>query len=105
MTPAQEKAALALLAVTLSPEGFQKAMAIVDADQVLEVRSAPSRGGGAPIRFGRAEYYVTILGKPSATNPWMIQFGGHHLGINVTLAGRAGERAGADAHRHAAGQL
>ena len=43
MTPAQEKAALALVAATLSRDGFQKAMAIVDADQVLETRSAPTR--------------------------------------------------------------
>jgi hypothetical protein len=88
MTPVQEKAALALVAATLSREGFQKAMEIVDADEVLETRSAPTRKPGAPIRFGRAFYYVSILGKPSATDTWMLQFGGHHLGINVTLAGR-----------------
>ncbi len=87
MTPAQEKAALALVATALSREGYQKAMEIVDADQVLEVRSAPTRKPGAPIRFGRGEYYVSILGKPSASEPWMMQFGGHHLAINVTLAG------------------
>ena len=89
MTPAQEQAAFALVATTLSREGYQKAMEIVDADQVLETRSAPTRKPGAPIRFGRGEYYVGILGKPSATEPWMMQFGGHHLAINVTLAGRA----------------
>ena len=88
MTPVQEKAALALVAATLSREGFQKAMEIVDADEVLETRSAPTRKPGAPIRFGRAFYYVSILGKPSTTDTWMLQFGGHHLGINVTLAGR-----------------
>jgi Protein of unknown function (DUF3500) len=87
MTPAQEKAALALVAATLSPDGFRKAMTIVDADQVLEVRSAPSRAATAAIRFGRAEYYVSILGKPSTSDPWMMQFGGHHLAINVTFAG------------------
>ena len=88
MTPAQEKAALALVAATLSRDGFQKAMNIVDADQVLETRSAPARAPTAPIRFGRGEYYVSILGKPSTTDLWMIQFGGHHLAINVTLAAR-----------------
>jgi Protein of unknown function (DUF3500) len=88
MTPAQEKAALALVAATLSTDGFQKAMAIVDADQVLETQSAPSRPATQRMRFGRAEYYVAILGKPSTIDPWMIQFGGHHLAINVTLAGR-----------------
>ena len=88
MTSAQEKAALALVAATLSRDGFQKAMNIVDADQVLETRSAPARAPTAPIRFGRGESYVSILGKPSTTDLWMIQFGGHHLAINVTLAGR-----------------
>ena len=88
MTPAQEKAALALVAATLSADGFRKAMAIVDADEDLEIRSAPTRKPGAPIRFGRAEYYVSILGQPSTTQTWMMQFGGHHLAINVTLAGR-----------------
>jgi uncharacterized protein DUF3500 len=88
MTPAQEQGALALVAATLSRDGFQKVMAIVDADQVLEARSAPTRPATSRIRFGRAEYYVGILGRPSTTDPWMIQFGGHHLAINVVLAGR-----------------
>jgi hypothetical protein len=87
MNPAQEQAALALVASTLSRDGFQKAMAIVDADQILENQTAPTRKGSA-MRFGRAEYYVGILGKPSTADQWMIQFGGHHLAINVTLAGR-----------------
>jgi hypothetical protein len=87
LTPGQEKAALALLAAVLSADGLEKVMAIVDADQVLEVRSAPSRAATAAIRFGRAEYYLAILGRPAASTPWMIQFGGHHLAVNVTLAG------------------
>jgi hypothetical protein len=88
MSPAQEKAALALVAATLSREGYDKVMAIVDADQVLEEREGPKRAATAAIRFGRGEYYVSILGKPSPTDKWMIQFGGHHLAINVTLQGR-----------------
>src|SRR4029077_19547601 len=43
------------------------------------------RGGG--LVFGKDEYYIALLGAPSETTPWMIQFGGHHLGINVTMAG------------------
>jgi hypothetical protein len=88
MTPPQEKAALALVAAVLSRDGFEKAMAIVDADQFLETQSAPTRKPGSRTIFGRAEYYVSILGKPSTTDLWMIQFGGHHLAINVSLAGR-----------------
>ncbi|MEO5741362.1 MAG: DUF3500 domain-containing protein, partial [Vicinamibacterales bacterium] len=88
MTPAQEKAALSLVAAVLSRDGFQKVMAIVDADQVLETQSAPTRKPGSRTIFGRAEYYVSILGKPSMTDLWMMQFGGHHLAVNVSLAGR-----------------
>jgi Protein of unknown function (DUF3500) len=55
---------------------------------VLETRAAPARSAGSRIRFGRGEYYLAILGTPSTATPWMLQFGGHHLAINVTLAGR-----------------
>ncbi len=89
MTPAQEKAALALLATALSKDGYQKVMQIVDADELLEQRSAPTRAATQAIRFGRKEFYFAILGKPSASDMWMLQFGGHHLAINVTYAGRA----------------
>jgi hypothetical protein len=88
MSTAQQEAALALVAATLSPEGFQKVMNIVNADETLERTSAPSRPPTNRVRFGRAEYYVAILGTPSETQPWMIQFGGHHLAINITLMGR-----------------
>jgi hypothetical protein len=87
MSPAQEAAAVALLRTVLSADGFTKAMEIVEADQVLENRAASTRPAGAPVRFGRAEYFLAVLGRPSRTRPWMIQFGGHHLAINVTLAG------------------
>jgi hypothetical protein len=43
-------------------------------------------GGGGPA-FGEDEYYLAFLGKPSAATPWMLQFGGHHLAINLTMAG------------------
>jgi Protein of unknown function (DUF3500) len=88
LTPSQHEAALALVAATLSPTGYRKVMNIVTADEVLETASAPKRAAGSRIRFGRAEYYVAILGTPSVTQPWMIQFGGHHLAINVTVVGK-----------------
>jgi hypothetical protein len=42
-------------------------------------------GGGAS--FGRDNYFISFLGQPSASQPFMIQFGGHHLGLNITFAG------------------
>jgi hypothetical protein len=50
-------------------------------------RGGPGGGGGSVI-FGRDEYYIALLGRPSATTPWLLQFGGHHLAINVTVAGQ-----------------
>jgi hypothetical protein len=88
LTPAQQDAALALVGATLSRAGYEKVMNIVNADQALEVSSAPSRAANSKIRFGRAEFYVAILGTPSITGRWMMQFGGHHLAINVTVSGQ-----------------
>jgi hypothetical protein len=48
----------------------------------------PPFGGGAI--FGKDLYYISILGKPSEKDPWMLQFGGHHLALNITIAGEQG---------------
>ena len=40
--------------------------------------------------FGKDIYYISILGTPSEKEPWMLQFGGHHLAVNVTIAGEQG---------------
>jgi len=87
LTAAQQEAALALVAAPLSKAGYDKVMNIVAADQLLEERAAPGRQSSSGVRFGRAEYYVAVLGTPSPTARWMVQFGGHHLAVNITLNG------------------
>jgi len=82
LAPAQRAAAMALLSTALSQEGYRKVVEIMRGDEVL--RGAP----GGRVRFGEDEYYLAFLGGPSASVPWMLQFGGHHLAINMTLAGR-----------------
>jgi hypothetical protein len=84
LTKPQRDAAMAVLAAALSPQGYEKVSQIVEADEVLKKGQ-----GGRPI-FGRDEYYISFLGQPSTTEPWMIQFGGHHLGLNITIAGEQG---------------
>ncbi|MET0553231.1 MAG: DUF3500 domain-containing protein [Vicinamibacteria bacterium] len=87
LAPAQRTAAMALLATAFSPDGYRKIVEIVGGDEFL--RTAP--GGPPPggrVRFGEDEYYLAFVGVPSASTPWMLQFGGHHLAINLTLAGR-----------------
>src|SRR5262249_19194217 len=40
------------------------------------------------MQFGTEHFYLALFGQPSTTKPWMLQFGGHHLGINVTIVGK-----------------
>lgn len=100
LTAPQRSAAMALLGAALSQNGYRKVTEIIRADEVLRSpppASAPggtpgtARGGrggagGGPL-FGEDEYYLAFLGTPSTSSPWMLQFGGHHLAINLTLAG------------------
>ena len=82
----------------LSRQGYQKVEAIMQGDEVLrqgEPANGPGggrRGGrpggaGAGVNFGKDEYFLAFLGTPSTTQPWMLQFGGHHLAINLTMGG------------------
>ncbi len=86
LTPVQRAAAEKLLAVALSKPGLQKVKEIMEGDEVLRVGAS---GRGSRSMFGRDEYFLAFLGTPSLTEPWMLQFGGHHLAINLTLAGKA----------------
>jgi hypothetical protein len=64
---------LGILSAALSPQGYEKILRIVEADELLKKSTGQTM-------FGREEYFVSFLGLPSTSEPWMIQFGGHHLG-------------------------
>ena len=81
---ASQRAALTnLLGAVLSPMGMKMIKEQMDADD--ELKNNASSGGG--LLFGSDFYFVSFLGMPSATSPWMLQFGGHHLAINATVSG------------------
>ena len=92
----QRIAVMHLLATALSQDGYRKVTEIMKGDEVLRTGQG-ARGGGGSGRgggggrggptFGEDEYYLAFLGTPSVTTPWMLQFGGHHLAINLTMAG------------------
>ena len=116
MSPEQLSAAWALLSSALSPKGFEKVRQIMAADEVLKIgesgrgggpgggpggppngrgrgpggRGPGGRGPGGGLLFGKDLYYFSILGTPSEKNPWMLQFGGHHLALNITIDGPQG---------------
>jgi hypothetical protein len=97
LTPAQRSAVMTLLQTALSPDGYRKVTEIMRGDEVLRTTGGGAPGGrgggrggpgGGGLIFGEDEYYLAFVGTPSTTSPWMLQFGGHHLAINLTLAGR-----------------
>ena len=100
LTAPQREAVMNLLAAALSADGFRKVTNIVRGDEVLRKTDGGrgarggGRGGGRPggppgggVNFGEDQYYLAFVGTPSTTTPWMLQFGGHHLAINLTMAG------------------
>ncbi len=85
----QRALAMDVLAGVLSKGGYQKVVDIMDGDQRLaENPGRGGRGGKPGPTFGADQYYLAIFGKPSETKPWLVQFGGHHLGLNVTVIGK-----------------
>ncbi len=105
LNPAQRSAAMALVSSALSPRGLEKVQQIMDADEVLKtsgVEGGPPRGPGGPPGGrggGRGEVACysaktsttsPSLGHSSEKDPWMLQFGGHHLALNITIAGERG---------------
>ena len=78
----QHAAMMQVLKATLSDAGYQQVVDNVNADEYLARGSARARS-----MFGADEFFFSILGKPSTTEPWMWQFGGHHLAINATIVG------------------
>lgn len=82
LTEEQKAAVFGMLKATLSQRGFQQVIDNMNGDELLNQRG----GRGRPM-FGKDEYFVSILGEPSTSSPWMWQFGGHHLAINATIAG------------------
>lgn len=83
----QKDALASALKAALSEQGYQQIVDNMEGDEFLKVNGR-QRPNQAPM-FGRDEYYVSFLGKPSMSEPWMLQFGGHHLAFNITVVGNS----------------
>ncbi|HEY3741808.1 MAG TPA: DUF3500 domain-containing protein [Bryobacteraceae bacterium] len=83
LTGVQREAAMHLLQVVLSPKGYEKVLEIMGSDQALS-------DAGTPFASGINAYTLGVFGKPSSTTSWMLQYGGHHLALNIAVAGAHG---------------
>lgn len=81
LNSAQRDAAFALLKASLSEQGFKKATAIIELENILrEVEGrSPSDTYRDPLN-----YYFTIFGTPSNSKPWGWRLEGHHITLNFS---------------------
>jgi hypothetical protein len=80
--PAQQRAAMALVASGLSAAGYVTVATVMGLENVLD------RTEGFVARFDRERgrdpglYYLRVFGEPGGSAPWGWRFGGHHVSLN-----------------------
>jgi hypothetical protein len=70
------------LASSLGEEGYQSVAEVIAAEAFLSTDKRAKRLQWAP-----ENYWLSFYGTPSADTPWAWQFGGHHLGLNISIDG------------------
>lgn len=82
MTEAQREAAFGLFSACLSAKGLTLTRDIMKLNHTLgELKDNNFE------EYGEWRYYITIMGEPSATEPWGWQLDGHHVIINYFVLG------------------
>jgi hypothetical protein len=81
MTPTQRDAAFGLMQASLSARGFELTRNIMRLNETLAELSNDHEF------LGEWLYYITVMGKPSATEPWGWQLDGHHAIVNYFILG------------------
>jgi hypothetical protein len=82
MTDAQRAAAFALLRAGLSAKGLRQTRDIMRLNHTLGELNDNNFE-----EYGEWLYHLTVMGTPSATEPWGWQFDGHHAIINYFVLG------------------
>jgi len=81
MTEAQRDAAFGLMHASLSAKGFDLTRNVMRLNETL------AEMVDEHLFLGEWLYFITIMGKPSATEPWGWQFSGHHAIFNYFVLG------------------
>ena len=79
---AQQAALENFLATALSPQGYATVQGVVGAEDAL----GQSWWAGL-LGWGSDNYFLAFFGAPATDQAWGWQFGGHHLGVNVSVVG------------------
>ena len=81
MSELQRESAISLLRASLSAKGLQLTRDIMRLNETL------GELNNDLVQYGELLYHVTIMGKPSRTEPWGWQLEGHHLTVNYFVLG------------------
>lgn len=82
LSPGQREAGIALLRAGLSARGLKQTRDIMRLNETLgELNNNDFE------QYGEWKYHLTVMGTPSATEPWGWQFDGHHAIINYFVLG------------------
>lgn len=88
-----------VLSALLSSQGYLKTTSIMQLDDILNTLYQQAFDKGEVnektfkmikgLNWAHGNYYISIWGTPTGTAPWGINFGGHHMALNVTCRGQA----------------
>ncbi|MFK0159424.1 DUF3500 domain-containing protein [Streptomyces sp. NPDC090499] len=81
LTDKQKQLGTALLKAALSADGLETT------EKIRRINQAAGEAIDNTKSFNEDAYYWTVMGTPSADEPWGFQFDGHHLVINYFVLG------------------
>ena len=82
MSEAQREAALGLMRASLSAKGMQLSRDIMKLNRTLGELNNDNF-----VEYDEWLYWITVMGTPSASEPWGWQLDGHHLVVNYFVLG------------------
>ena len=82
MTGQQRDAAFSMLGASLSAKGLDLTRDIMRLNETLG-----ELNNNNFVEYGEWKYWISIMGEPSATEPWGWQLDGHHLNLNYFVMG------------------
>jgi len=84
-----------VLSALLSSQGYLKVNSIMALDDILNTLYQQAFDDGKidqktlntmqGLKWAHGNFFISVWGKPQAKDPWGLDFGGHHLALNVTV--------------------
>ncbi|MBO0937198.1 DUF3500 domain-containing protein [Fibrella sp. HMF5335] len=84
-----------VLSSLLSSQGYLKVTSIMALDDILNTLYQQAFDAGKidqktltmtqNLKWAHGHFYISIWGKPQSKDPWGLNFGGHHIALNITV--------------------